>query len=74
MCLIFFLLFFIVYICIFDAIIFIYFRACGFIFCSTCAKAQAPLAYEKNKKLRVCDYCYDHMFNTYRSAPPDLTK
>jgi hypothetical protein len=30
---------------------------------------QAILNYEPNKRSRVCDYCYDHLFQTYRSIP-----
>lgn len=39
-------------------------KACGFIFCKNCARAQTELEYEKTtkKKMRVCDYCYDFMY------------
>jgi len=48
--------------------------ACGYIFCKKCSKAQVVLEYEQNanKRSRVCDFCFDHLFKTFRSQPPTI--
>lgn len=33
---------------------------------------QAVLEYEPNKRSRICDYCYDQLFGTFRSGPPSI--
>jgi hypothetical protein len=51
-------------------------RACGYVFCKKCSKEQINLDYmndaAENKRHRVCDVCYDYMFNTFKTKLPSM--